>query len=192
MYSRASGLLTAIFKADGSHWLAMANKPKRRRRRLHVALCDETLALGALAVKDVVSNPFNSNVDRPEFCLSIKGTWNIIGLTAGQGPVQFGIAHGDYSAQEIEEHIEASGSWGQDDKIAAERAGRLVRQIGQFDDRDGDGEEIYLDGQEISTKCRFMLMSGAQLQIWARSLAGGTLTTGAIIQFVGKAFLVPN
>ncbi len=177
---------TEILKAERSGNLCVA---KHKGKPLHVAPCSETLTIGALAVKDVVSNAFAGAVVDREFLLSIKGAWTWRGVPAGEGPLQFGIAHSDYTAAEIEEALEATGSWSEVNQIAAEQSRRKVRIVGVIDDEDADGEMAFNEGQLTKTTCKWVQANGTGLQLWARNLGGATLTTGSTLQFDGDAYL---
>ncbi len=145
-----------------------------------------SLAVGALAANDLSSGPLGPALQEDYFLTSIDGTWSMIGV-ALEGPIVVGVAHGDYTAPEIEECLEVllvrPG-----DKIAKERANRLVRTIGVFDQN--TTPEQLNDGKSLKTKLNWSLGGDADglqgIQMWAHSLFGGTLSGGALLKFQGK------
>ncbi len=146
-----------------------------------------TLTLGALGVKDVIAAILADTLTAPAYFISIEGYWTWRGITAGNGPIQFGWSHSDYTAAEIEEQIEATGGLAMGDMISREQAKRKVRVAGVIDDRDGDGEEaIY---RKVKTPLRFTAAAAQSLNMWARNLAGAALDTGSTLQFEGTVFL---
>ncbi len=111
-----------------------------------------------------------------------KLSWTMRGHTAGEGPLIVGIAHGDYSVTEIKENLDVDYT-DPEDKINRERAGRLVRRVGQFHGL--AAEEALADGEEILTKCKFVVGNSRSLDGFVMNRSGATLTTGTIIRFAG-------
>ncbi len=113
--------------------------------------------------------------------MSIDLSWSIADLGATQDDGQeFGVAHSDYSAAEIEECLEAAGAIDQGDKIAMERANRLVRSIGQFQGAPGTGAgKSFNNGLPKKTKLNWYIGIGDTISAWIRNGSGAVYTTGA-------------
>ncbi len=125
-----------------------------------------------------------------EYLIGLRLAYAFDAFTSGEGPIQFGVAHPDYGSSEIEEALEASGSWSIGDQIALEQSRRKVRTVGVF--KPGDGEGIN-DGKPIWTKCGWYLESGeVGYKLWMRNLdLVNPLTTGGLLKADGNAVLRP-
>ncbi len=156
---------------------------------------DEGLTIGALATKDVVAAAFDETVNERTRVSSIVATYVLADLTPSvdDGPIFVGVAHGDYSATEIEEFLEATGSWNEGDLVEQEIAKRKIRRIGIFDEPTVDVKAVRLnDGVPIRTKLNWILNQGQGLQLWAYNLGAGGITTGATVHVAGHANLWPQ
>ncbi len=141
-----------------------------------------TTAGGTVAADDVTSSVLAEVLTEERRILSVEATYAMEGLAAGDGPIEYGVAHSDYSAAEIEEAIEATGAWDEGDKVAQEQAKRLVRQLGIF-----TAEETALnDGQPVKTRLNWRIATGDTLQFWIRN-RGIQLTTG--MEITGQGVL---
>ncbi len=141
---------------------------------------DETLAITTLAARTLVSSPFDESVNERTRVSAIVATYSMRGLTpAGDvGPIMVGIAHSDYTAPEIEEVIENTGSWNEGAKIEQERAKRLVRIIGVFDNpEDALKATVLNDGRPIKTKLNWILLQSQSLKLWAYNLGESAVAT---------------
>ncbi len=164
--------------------LCMPSKHTNRNRKGFRSLpIDENSAVGTPASNAVTKDDFNSVVDSDIFAISMDALWGMRDHTANQGPIVVGVAHGDYTAAEIEECLEAVASWDSGDKVEQERRRRKVRQIGIFPGLDAD--EVLNHGVKIRTKLGFVLQVGETLSLWTWNRAGVTLTTGTIITLQG-------
>lgn len=168
----------------------------RRRRKILKGNVDEGLALLTLAGADLVSVAFDETVLDRAWIPSMEATWMLRNLTVGEGPILVGIAHGDYTAAEIEEFVENAGSWSEGDMINREIAQRKIRIVGAFS---GLGtidttfvDEVLNDGRPIKTKLRMILNQGETLQVWAYNQSGATLTTGASVLMNGHVWIIPS
>ncbi len=143
------------------------------------------LSIGALAANDVVSGGVGPLLEEDYRVTSMDGVWSIIGAV-NEGPLVFGVAHGDYTAAEIEECLEASLTR-PGDKIAKEQANRLVRTIGVLNNE--QVPDIFNEGQAVKVKLNWALDGDADgvqgIQMWVHSLFSGTLTTGQLLKFQG-------
>lgn len=140
-----------------------------------------SIALGTPASKDVVSGVFTNGSDSDYLLMSVHGMWTVRNITAGEGPVAFGLAHPDYSDAEIEECVEALNSIDQNDKIAAEHSRRLVRMIGMANHE----QPTINGGRPVKTKLNWRIATGGQVRLWYYSLDSGLLTTGSELSFLG-------
>ena len=167
----------------------MAKHPKRRMGRYLKGRVDEEVPLGTLVTKTAVVASFDEVVDDATLVSSIVGKWAIEGLTAGEGPIEVGVAHGDYTLAEIEEYLENTGSWNESDKVQSrEVARRLVRSVGIL----SSDEDMINDGKPVKTKLNWLLNEGQTLDLWAYNISTGQLTTGAIVHLTGHANLWPK
>ncbi len=163
----------------------MATK-RRRRGGIRPAQIAESLPLLTLASLDVLGETLNnSNVDKPTRVMSVDVLFSLNGMTALEGPVDVGLSHSDYTDAEVEQALEATGSWASDDKIAREQSNRLVRRVGQLD---AEHDELN-DGKPVRVRLNWALASGSTIRYWARNVGSGALTTGAILTFNGTAWL---
>ncbi len=153
---------------------------------------NEELTLGTLAAKTLISTTFDESVEERTLVSSVVATYSLDSLTSPQGPIIFGIAHGDYTDAEIEEVIENIQSWTPGDKISQERAKRLVRQIGTFTASTlaGVQDVTFNDGRPKKTKLNWMLQSDATLRLWAYNITAGALSgTSPVLRMDGHANL---
>ncbi len=166
--------------------ISMAAKKGRRRkgrsmRNYLKGNVNETLALSTLAATTLISTTFDESVEERTLVSSIVAKYSLTNLTLGQGPIIFGVAHGDYTDAEIEEVIENIQSWTPGDKIAQERAKRQVREIGQFVSDGASLDMTFNDGKPVKTKLNWVLQSDATLRLWAYNVSGAALSTTAPI-----------
>jgi len=158
-----------------------------RRGYVRPAKISASLPLLTLANLDVLGEVFPDTVDKPTFAVSMDGLWSLLNATPGEGPIEVGVAHSDYSDAEIEEWIENQGSWGSSDLVGQEVAKRKIRSVGEFANDVTD--EVLNDGKPIRTRLRFMLNAGATLKYWAYNRSGAALTTGASVSLSGNIWL---
>ncbi len=126
------------------------------------------------------------------YAMSVDINSQIVALTTGEGdPLMAGFAHGDYSDAEVEENLEVS-FLGPGDKVAQERARRLVRKTGMFSPTSEAATQMKLFGKEgsgqVRTKLRFVINSGKNLRFWVLNKSGANLTTGASLRFTGTVY----
>ncbi len=149
--------------------------------------------MGTLASGVLVSDTWDEVARERTLISSIVCTWSIDNLTSPQGPFIFGVAHSDYTDAEIQEVIDASGSWDPGDKIAQERAKRLVRKIGEFssDAEASQADDVdFNDGVPKKTKLNWMLQTGDTLKMWIMNRsASAVATTVPVMKCDGHANL---
>ncbi len=106
-------------------------------------------------------------------------------LTPGEGPLEVGICHSDYSTTQVLEKLEADPF--ALNEVVLEQARRRVRRIGTFS---GLAEsEVLNNGTTISFKARFMMREGTQPSIWIRNKSGAVLTAGAFLVWTGSLWM---
>lgn len=153
---------------------------------------EERLDLATLASKDVLSVLFDETVIEQMRISSLDARYTLSGYTPqdSDGPIMIGIAHSDYLDSEIEEWIEATGSWNPWDLSEQERSKRLIRRVGIFEAPATVGENAVLNGgRNIKTKLNWSLATGQTLRLWAYNMGNAGLTTGAEIMAMGNANL---
>ncbi len=163
----------------------MARKPRSRYRGYRKLPFTVTTAGGTVAADDVTTQVLTEVFTEERRVLSIESTYALKGLAAGDGPLEYGVAHSDYSAAEIEEALEAVGAWDEGDKVAQEQAKRLVRRIGVFTEE----ETALNDGRPVKTRLNWRIATGDTLSFWIRN-RGIQLTTGSEITGQGAAHTV--
>ncbi len=154
---------------------------------------DEELTIGGLTTRDVVSVAFDETVNERTLVSSLIAKYSIddFTVTANAGPIMVGVAHSDYTAAEIEEFIENTGSWNEGDLVSQEVGKRKIRQIGIFDN--SVGGDVLNDGKPIRTKLNWIMLQGQTLQLWAYNLGGASVaTTTPSIHCEGHANLWPR
>ncbi len=161
---------------------------RRRRSRDFVALPFEVeLDLATLADDTVLTvGLLTGNLTEDLYIISVDASWTLRAAgAAAQGPYAVGYSHGDYSATEVKEGIDASPT-GPADTIQIERARRMIRKAGSF-----DGllvNENLNDGKPLRTRIKFTMPSGKQLKFWVLNKSGGAQTTGNLIQLSGTIY----
>ncbi len=175
--------------------LVVKRKPMKRRRYLRGNI-DEDLPIGTLAAKDVVLVAFDETVNERSLVSSVVASYSISNFTpiATSGPIMVGIAHGNYTAVEIEAFIENTGSWSEGDKTSQEIAKRQIRMIGIFETPSNVTLSVRLnDGKPIKTKLNWILNQGVGLNLWAYNLgAAAVATTVPVIHAQGHANVWPS
>ncbi len=165
--------------------LLSKHRKKRRYNLRRVRLTPE-LALGTLASDTVLDIASVAVATEPYRCVTMKNTWTLIGLTGGEGPITVGYAHADYTTTEVKECLESFASVSRQDKIANERANRLVRIVGTFQ---SIGSSILNDGRPIKTRLNWWIGIGQTVRVFAYNEGTGTLTTGAAIKVAGDMWV---
>lgn len=159
---------------------------KRNRAGFRALRFQESLVLGALGNDLVISGDLLGNVTDKLYLISLDLVCALKNLTAGQGPIAVGIAHGDYSVTEILEWFQSTGMLG-GDQISIERSRRKIRDIGIFNGL--SSEESLNHGNKFRVRAKFVVEGAESVNLWALNLSDATLTTGAIVDAYGKAFV---
>ncbi len=141
---------------------------------------DEKMALTTLAARTLVSNVYAESVEERTYISSQVVTHSLSDLTLGTGigPIMVGVAHSDYSAAEIEEFIENTGSWSEGDLVQSKEVGaRRIRIIGIFRMEQGVMDAVLNNGKPIRTKLGWILTTGQTLDQWAYNLGSAPIAT---------------
>ncbi len=142
------------------------------------------LSLSTLGDNQVIKDALTS-LAQDFYAISADLTWAIHGFTPTEGPLQFGLAHGDYTVTEIKEAIEAAPI-SQSDKIAIERSRRQVRKVGLFQGQVAN--ESFNDGRVKRVRTKMMLTEGQELAAWVYNTGGSALTTGSQVDVMGTVY----
>ncbi len=174
----------------------MARKGSRRRRYLRGEIQVE-LTVGSLAAHDAKLVVNGDTVIDSTWLSSVRLAWSLADYQAlaDAGPIMVGVCHSDYSAAEVEEWIENSGSWNEGDLVNQEIAHRKIRKVGILTPPSGATAQTTLnDGKSIHTKCGWLLNEGATLKFWAYNM-GDVGISGALdgnVDITGYANLWPK
>lgn len=165
----------------------MPSKRKYSKKKLVVIPFVASLSISALADADVVAGDIlSADVDEDFHIWSIKCNHALDGMTAGEGPIQVGFAHGGYSATEIEEALEVVLT-SQSDLIDAEKANRLVRKVGYFGVR--NASEDINQGRPIKTKLNWNIGNPqGNIRMWAFNQSGAQLAAGGTYKVFGEMY----
>ncbi len=168
----------------------MAHKGRsggRARYSLRGVRFDSDITLSTLGNVTVLTNGVTGNADGAYRMISIETTWSRKGGTGGEGPITVGYAHSDYSAAEIKEALEVNASISVGSKIENEQANRLVRIVGVFPGLGTD--EALDDNRPIKTRLNWFIPIGKEVNLFAYNNSGASLTTGTVIDCVGKCWV---
>ncbi len=146
-------------------------------------LIDQKLELTTLAGETLVSMTLDEVMTESGRVASVDCVYTLTDMTTAldDGPILFGVAHSDYSDAEIEEVVEVANSWDRGDKIAQERAKRLVRQIGVLTSGVeagifGQGPQ-FNDGNPVKTKLNWGLTTGDTLKFWCYNMGTSAIAS---------------
>ncbi len=111
--------------------------------------------------------------------LTLHGVWGLTSLTAGDGPLLFGIASAEWSLAEIEQYLEVIVR-DQRDATNNEQAARSVQVLGALGLR---LETVYQREKVILPT--FREGQGWNMWVYNRGIA---MTTGALVKMSGRFF----
>ncbi len=178
------------YHTAGRYW-----KPGRRRGGFVAIPIAGSVALGTLGDNAVITVGSSGSYGEDLFIISVDLSASIRGLTAGEGdPMTLTISHSDYSDAEVQEALDVT-LVDPDDKIEQERARRLVRKVGVFQ-QEGQMDDTFTalralgrNGNPVMRqKCRFSIGDGFTLDIGVWNRSGGALQTGAQLEFDGTVY----
>ncbi len=150
---------------------------------------NSTLALSTLADNIVIKEDIQSSAfTRRIRIISAKLNVTVRGHTPGEGPYTFGLSHSDYAVAEIAEATDTSVI-SSSEKIANERAGRLVRKVGTFRGSEALEELRGEQGGEFTkTRLNWPIEEDFDLSYWVQNRSGASLTTGTLVEVDGTLF----
>ncbi len=161
-------------------------RPRRRfnLRRVRITAEEALLTLGSDTAFTQTLTGTSANRYR---LVSAKISWALTNLTAGEGPIHVGFAHSDYSVTEIKECIESQTSIDINDKVANERAQRLVRTVGVL--RGVAGGAVLNDGKPITTRLNWLIGIGQSVNFFSWNEGTAALTTGVLVTLTGDIWV---
>ncbi len=171
----------------------MAKRRPKRRFNLRQVRVNAKVAAGALATLDVAVGDLTDAAVDPYRLMSIKVSWSWleVGAIIDDG-FDFGVSHGDYTAAEIEECLEAQSAIDRGNKIALEQSNRLVRQIGSIPSLKGGtatGSSVFADGRQVKTRLNWYMATGDKLKGWIRNNSGIVWTSGSFLGAAGSIWI---
>ncbi len=159
---------------------------KLRRKNFHPIPFRDSIQLLTLATNTtLIADMLDTNLGEDYFFISMDILATIREQSANEGPIEFGIAHEDYSAAEVEEHLSVSFV-NPDNKIEQERARRKVRRVGHFPGL--LATEVFNDGRKYRQTIKFSVGNGFNMSFFAANRSSAALTTGTVIEFSGTFF----
>ncbi len=170
-----------------NRYLYVARRKGKKKLYLQTII---TVSVASLGAGVVVKTDNGAVVVDRVYALWAKGVWTLQANTPGDGPLMVGLAHGDYTAAEIEEAIEATGSWDQSNKVVQEQARRKVRRSGTFDGL--LASEKISQGDLVFQKLGFVIEDGETIAAWARNTDADARAASGTINFNGLICVVPT
>ncbi len=173
---------------SAKHQLTVMGKHCRRRGRGFVAMPVAGSVLpSTLTSGTVIKSPLIENLAEDFFAISADLTWTIRDGTVNEGPLQIGLAHGDYTVAEIKEWLDVDLS-NPANLIAREQGGRKCRRTGFFQQGLGAAGEVLNDGKMIRTRLKFLMNDGVSLDFWVHNQSGASLSGGATVIVSGTVY----
>ncbi len=165
----------------------MAKRKGRGRRSFNLRRVKVTpeIALATLASDTVDTVGLTAASTSPYRAISLKATWALSNLTAGEGPITVGLAQSDYTITEIKECLEAAGAIDVGDLPAQEKANRYVRIVGTLNSANASLN----DGRPVKTKLNWKVDIGKFVNVFVYNESTGVLTTGAFINVAGDLWI---
>ncbi len=163
----------------------MAKRRGRSRRNFVTIPFTGGLSLGTLGDEAVVKGAPIAAFGEDFYLISVDLQISGRGQTDTESPLQVGFAHGDLTATEIEECLQAEVT-DPDDIIAKERSRRPVRTAGML--RVSDTESVLDGGRTQRIRGGFVIGNDHSFSTWCANRSGSTLTTGAVIEFSGNLY----
>ncbi len=142
---------------------------------------------GALASGVPVTQALHTAAADKLRVISVNHSFAWIDKAAADEGAEFGYAHSDYTAAEIEECLEAFTSIDLGDKIAQEQANRLVRSVGTIAGDASGGR--FADGRKVKTRLNWLLAAGDAIHLWVRNSSGTVWITGSEILVNGEMWV---
>ncbi len=168
--------------------LALANykgKPRRRYSLRGVKVTPQ-FALGTLATQIVLTAPLVGTSDAQYRLVSASASWSLRSFTPGEGAITVGYAHNDYTITEIKEYLESATSISPGNKVLQEQANRWIRVVGTFK---AEANNVLNEGLPVKTRLNWAIQIGSAVNVFAYNENSSALTTGSVIDMVGKIWV---
>ncbi len=172
--------------------MARNRKPQRRRRfNLRKVRVATTVGITALAAGDVITGFLTVASTDPFRVISTDLNYSVVNLGAAIDDGQeFGMAHSDYTAAEVEECLEAQTAINPGNKVGQEQANRLVRSVGTVAGQGLAGASLgFNDGKPVKTKLNWHMAIGDALNVWIRNGSQVVYTTGSALRVQGTIWI---
>ncbi len=163
----------------------MAKRRGRVQQRIRKVPISITVVIGALATKDVIAAAGFVASDAEYLLMNVDCTYSWDSATAGDGPINVGIADGDYTDAEIEQCLEASASISLGNRIAQEQGNRLVRSAGTMTET----RPNLRDGAPVKLKLNWKTAIGQIPKFYVYNITGANLVTGSALLVQGHAWI---
>jgi len=153
---------------------------------------NSSLTIGQLTADALISGTLLTASDSEYRLLSVDLRHLWTGLSAaGDSGLAFGFAFGDYTDTEIFECLTAANSIDRLDKIAQEKANRLVRLVGILDNRQAvsAADVTYNDGKPTKVRLNWFIPIGGLVKVFVWNQSAATIATGTSFESIGKANL---
>ncbi len=171
----------------------MARKGSKRRFNLRKVRVSTNGTIGALAAFDVVKGTVLAASTNPYRIVSTELAYSTVdlGATIDDGQ-EVGVAHGDYTAAEIEECLESQAAVDIADLLEQEKTNRLVRSIGFAQGTGGassDQSASINNGRPVKTKLNWKVGIGDTFDAWVRNGSDTIYTSGATLSIIGHVWV---
>ncbi len=172
----------------------MVKKRSSRKRSfpLRRVSIQASTAIGALATLDVLTAAISAAGADSYRLMSVNSSFSVADLaSATDDSFEFGYAHSDYSAAEVEECLESQSSMDLGDKVAQEQANRLVRKVGIISSSGGVASAglSFNDGKPVKTRLNWFMSIGDTLNLWVRNGSAANYTTGSLLVSSGDLWI---
>ncbi len=169
----------------------MAKHNRRRRGRIIARKFEKNLTLATLAGDTVLKGDiFDDALNSDEYFISADVYMMKTGGTAGEGPLQVGVAHNDYTVGEILEGLINDAGANSNDLIPIEQGKRRIRTWGFFPGLVAG--EVLNNGIKSRQKIQFPIGDTGNLAMFVMNNSGAQLTTGTKVRVWGTAYSRKN
>ncbi len=161
---------------------------KRRSRKggLKVARFDAQVALSTLGAATIILGDMLGTINNEHYAISMDAYVSVQDHTAAEGPLDVGVAHGDYTTTEVGEWFNSTNLIGGTDQVQKEHNRRKCRDIGRLSGL--STQEILFDGGAKRVRLGFMVEDGATMNIFVFNRDDDALTTGTTVLVSGKYY----
>jgi len=168
----------------------MAKKRGRRNRRNFVALPIEgTVAVNLLPAYEASADELtSSDYSEDLYLMSADLLISIRNVTAGEGPIEFGVCHSDVTQAQLAAYLNSSGNVDPDDldAIALARWGKYIRRLGYLSCITSD--ETVNNGMMKRYKIKMKIGNDHQLYAWAFNRTNAQMSDAGNLLFNGTAY----